>query len=109
MRLFGCKDESTPSCIQGRVIGYQPCYNVNVIQILSGSLKGEEIIWGGEQYQNAVQYPGGAFSEEINYFSYRWFNPEQDSTYSNQICPATIAPLAVPVIVITDYSTGNCP
>ncbi len=41
--LLGCEDESTPPCIQGRVIGYQACYNVNVIQILSGSLRGDKL------------------------------------------------------------------
>lgn len=109
LSILGCEDKPTPQCIQGKVIGYQPCYNMNVIQVLSGSLKGEEIMWEGEKYQNVVQYPGGALSEETIYFSYRFFNPEEDSTYSNIICPANIAPLAVPMIVITDYSTENCP
>ncbi|WP_114752757.1 hypothetical protein [Pleomorphovibrio marinus] len=106
---FGCEDESLPECVQGKLIGYQSCYNVNVIQVLSGSLKGKEIMWEGEKYQNVVQYPGGALSEDIIYFSYRFFNTEEDSTNSNLICPANIAPLAIPMIVITDYSTENCP
>ncbi|SMD45876.1 hypothetical protein SAMN00777080_4549 [Aquiflexum balticum DSM 16537] len=109
LSIFGCEDESLPECVQGKVIGYQSCYNVNVIQVLSGTLKGEEIRWEGEQYQNVIQYPGGALSEEIIYFSYRFFNAEQDSTYANLICPANLAPLAVPMIVITDYSTEYCP
>lgn len=105
----GCDKQDLPECVKGNVIGYQSCYNVNVIQIESGSLTGNEIVWNNEEYDNVVQSPGGLFTDSIIYFNYRIFDPEKDEVYGWDYCPAIYAPLTVPTIVITNYSTSNCP
>lgn len=105
----GCQKENPQKCVKGRVIGFQSCYNVSIIQILSGSKIGGTVVWDGKKYENVVQFPGGAISDSIIYFHFRSFDAEKDKDPGNPICPANIAPLILPKIMITDFSNSNCP
>lgn len=107
--FISCEDDSLPDCFQGRVIGYQSCFNVNVVQVLSHSGIGRKADWVGETYDNLVQIPGGRIPSEVIFFRYRIYNEERDGAHANLICPANIAPLPVPKIVLTEYSEENCP
>lgn len=106
---FACEEQDQPECVKGKVIGYQPCYNVNLIQVLSGNLKGESILWKEKYFDRVVQFPGGALQDSVIYFNYEFFDPDKDEDFINIICPTHIAPLGVPIISITNYSTSNCP
>lgn len=93
-----CDKQDLPDCVKGRVIGYQSCYNVNVIQVLSGDLNGESIKWNGNEFDNVVQFPGGVLQDSIIYFNYEFFDPDKDEDFGNIICPANIGPLSVPIM-----------
>lgn len=114
---FGCEDESLPECVQGKVIGYQPCYDMLLIEVLSQNL-GEPLTLGNKNYQKVVQCSIESLAdnqlniEDTIYFRYRNFDPTRDTLPDGgqvQLCHPSVVPLAVPVIVFTDYSTENCP
>jgi hypothetical protein len=107
--FFACGDESLPDCVEGRVIGYISCLNLNVVQVLSHSGIGKTTDWMGETYDNIVQIPGGRIPDVEIFFRFRTYSEERDGGFSNLICPANVAPLPVPKIVMIDYSIENCP
>jgi hypothetical protein len=115
--ILGCEDESLPECVQGKVIGYQSCYDMLLIEVLSQNL-GEPLTLGDRYYQRVVQCPVELLTgtplnnEDRIYFRFRNFDPERDTLpdgNQEQLCHPSVFPLAVPIIVITDYSTENCP
>lgn len=107
--FFACGEESLPDCVEGRVIGYISCLNLNVVQVLSHSGIGKTTDWMGETYDNIVQIPGGRIPDDGIFFRFRTYSEERDGGFSNLICPANVAPLTVPKIVLIEYSIENCP
>ena len=105
---FGCQKNEVQECIIGRVIGWMECISLNVIKIEDGSLKGDSITWNGISYDNVVQSCGGRIQDSIIYFNYRLFDLARD-TFLQNVCPANVGPLAVPLIIITDFSSQSCP
>lgn len=115
--ILGCEDIPTPQCIQGKVIGYQSCHEMLLIEVLSQNL-GEPLTLGDKFYQRVVQCPVDFLTgtplnnEDPIYFRYRNFDPGRDTlpdSNQEQLCHPSVFPLAVPIIVITDYSNENCP
>ena len=104
-----CQKSEVPDCIRGKVIGYQSCININIIQVESGSLNGTTTLWNGKNYEDVVQSPGGKILDSLIYFNYRSFDSSKDTLINNAVCPANISPLTVPIIIITRYSSINCP
>lgn len=114
---FGCEDELMSPCVQGKVIGYQPCYNMLLIEVFSTNL-GEPLTLGDKYYKRVVQQPNELLTgshlnnEDTVYFRYKAFDPEQYTLSDNnidQLCHPSIAPFPIPTIAITDYSTKKCP
>lgn len=118
--ILSCENDEVSECIEGKVIGYDPCYNVTLIQVISGNLKGGPISLLEHEFENVVQYPNAPNSTEypplevssdsILYFNYRYYDSETDEyPVYEDICPAIYEPFTVPLIVITKYSTTHCP
>jgi hypothetical protein len=107
--FFACKDNSLPDCVEGRVIGYISCLNLNVVQVLSHSGIGKTTDWMGETYDNIVQIPGGRIPDGEIFFRFRTYSEERDGGFYNLICPANVATLPVPKIILIEYSIENCP
>lgn len=108
LTFSNCKKETFNECIKGKVIDYQYCYNVNIIEVLSDSKVGSSIELNGVQYTNAIQTPGGKIDESIIFLYYRPFNPEKDPDFENIVCPTNLAPLTLPKFIIVEYSNSNC-
>lgn len=123
---MGCvNDELSPDCIKGRVLGYDRCNQVSLIQILSGDLNGGSISLFGREFDNVVLFPHDIerysfsnleFREEVEeqesiiLFKYRYFDPEKDKwPDSDVVCLRNVGPHNLPTIVITSYSNSNCP
>lgn len=118
--FFACEDNSLPDCVEGKVIGYERCSNVTLIKVISGNLKGDLISSFGRTFENVVQYPNVPSSQifppiivgndSIVFFNYRYFNKDKDEyPVDDDFCNGLTGPYEIPTIVITNYSTSNCP
>ncbi|UCS92504.1 hypothetical protein KZP23_17665 [Echinicola marina] len=106
----GCEEVPNPGCIKAKVIGYQSCYNVNIVQILSGPVKGRELDWYEQKYDNVVQFTGAVIpKDEIIYINYSLYGTDEKPEYQSQICPSNTFPVPVPYVKLNDYSTIKCP
>lgn len=79
---------------------------------------GERLTLGSRNYERVVRCPVKHLpstplnSEDTSYFRYSYFDSMRDTLPDNQqeqLCHPSGFPLALPTIVITDYSTENRP
>ena len=119
-------DIPASGCIEGKVLGYDRCFGVFLIQVITGDLNGNTLTSFGTKLENVVQYPSRpdvfgsnvslSFDVEENdeiiiFFNYRDFNPEKDHLALDPyvFCTANVGPHDLPKIIITNFSTSNCP
>ena len=51
IQLSSCEDRLNPDCIEGKVLGFERCLDVFLIQILSGNLSGDSVIFSIEDFK----------------------------------------------------------
>lgn len=115
--LTACESDNSDPCIKGKVAFYDNCHNTLVIEVLSGSLQGDSVNLHSFKGANMVQFPISVdddffrvSSDSAFYFNYRFFDPEKNEySVDDHICLPGTFPLDLPTIVITNYSTTNCP
>lgn len=123
---MGCEeDDISTNCVKGKVLGYDRCNQVSLIQIISGNIKGDSLRLFEREYNNVVQYPNSSNSdiftnvefqeeaidtENIIYFNFRFFDPNEDEWPENDVfCPHNIGAHDLPIIIVTNFSKSNCP
>jgi len=114
--FIGCEEQSD-TCIKGKLAFYERCFNVMVIEVIGGDLKGDSIKFFGFERANMVQFPmlfdDGILEVSVDspfYFNYRFFDAKNDEyPVDDDICPANVIPFDIPTIIITDYSLSTCP
>jgi hypothetical protein len=104
---FACGDSDETFCISGKVVAFNPCTNISVIEVDPEHNIGGELARSQDPLKNAIQVPG-EFAMGRGNFRLRKFR-DSDLVPTQVICFAIYAPLTIPSYTVIARNDSRCP